>query len=249
MKQRIQGAIFGCVLTVLLLGTATAFGNDGIRNISVTFRNIRLVVNGQPITPRDGAGNIVEPFIFDGTTFLPVRAVGEVFGQEVYWDGSTSTVYVGPRGGGAVVVAGYTWLDHMQHLNHQASHGRWTTMRTWAPGSTSTDGTSFDRGLVFDNQWGGISAPKWQSIDVPLNANYNIFRGTLASAGGLARGNTQVRIYGDGRLLYTSPMISNEIIPVPFSIDVTNVLLMHIRVDSNNEGQVLGIVNARVERN
>lgn len=53
------------------------------------------MVDGVSITPKDANGTVVEPFIVDGTTYLPVRAVGEAMGKTVDWDGRTHTVYVG----------------------------------------------------------------------------------------------------------------------------------------------------------
>lgn len=40
-----------------------------------------------------------EPFIYNGTTYLPVRAAGEALGENVHWDGSTKSVYIGERPG------------------------------------------------------------------------------------------------------------------------------------------------------
>lgn len=60
-----------------------------------TFKDIKIVINGNTITPKDANGNIVEPFIINGTTFLPVRAVGEALGLTVAWDGNTNTVTLG----------------------------------------------------------------------------------------------------------------------------------------------------------
>jgi hypothetical protein len=57
--------------------------------------NIRVFVDGTLITPRDARGNVVQPFIRNGTTFLPVRAIGEAFGKEIYWDSRNSSVFVG----------------------------------------------------------------------------------------------------------------------------------------------------------
>ena len=57
--------------------------------------NIKLVVDGAPVTPKDAAGNAVEPFSCNGTTYLPVRAVASALGKEVTWDGNTNTVYIG----------------------------------------------------------------------------------------------------------------------------------------------------------
>ncbi len=51
------------------------------------------------IEPKDAKGNGVEPFVYNGTTYLPVRVVGQAFNKEVRWDGATSTVYIGDDSG------------------------------------------------------------------------------------------------------------------------------------------------------
>ena len=87
---------------------------------------------------------------------------------------------MGPRGGGAVIPASYSWLDHMPHLNHQQGGLFTTALSAWTPGRSSTDGTEFARGLVFDKSWfGHPERHGWQSIDIPLNANYDAFIGIV----------------------------------------------------------------------
>ena len=76
-KLQIKGFVVGVLVMVMLSGI-TVFATTRTETINVAFRNIRIVVNGVQITPRDGHGNIVEPFIWNGTTYLPVRAVAEV---------------------------------------------------------------------------------------------------------------------------------------------------------------------------
>lgn len=68
--------------------------------IEVDYLDIKLVVNGKEVTPKDVNGNVVEPFAYQGTTYLPVRAVGEALGKTVRWDGETKTVHLGelPQG-------------------------------------------------------------------------------------------------------------------------------------------------------
>jgi hypothetical protein len=56
------------------------------KTISATYNNIKLYVDGTLITPKDAAGNVVNPFIYNGTTYLPVRAVGSALGKTVGWD-------------------------------------------------------------------------------------------------------------------------------------------------------------------
>ena len=60
----------------------------------LTYRDIRITLDGVELVPKDAEGNVVEPFILDenGTTYLPVRGVGSALGLEVGWDGATNTV-------------------------------------------------------------------------------------------------------------------------------------------------------------
>jgi hypothetical protein len=99
-KLQVKGFVVGMLVMFLLMSVVTAFAAARSENINVTFSGIRLVVNGVPAIPRDGAGNEVEPFIWNGTTYLPVRGVANALGQDVRWDGSTQTVYINQRDAG-----------------------------------------------------------------------------------------------------------------------------------------------------
>ena len=93
MKKRLQGVVIGFVLALILTGTV-AFAATGAKTLTANYRDIKIIIDDVPITPRDANGNIVEPFIVDGTTYLPVRAVGEALGMNVTWDGVTGTVFL-----------------------------------------------------------------------------------------------------------------------------------------------------------
>ena len=96
MKKALRTRILaGAAATALLCGTAVAASTVTTKMIEASYKNIRLVVDGVEVTPKDANGNVVEPFVSEGTTYLPVRAIGEALGKEVTWDGNTSTVYVG----------------------------------------------------------------------------------------------------------------------------------------------------------
>jgi YD repeat-containing protein len=78
-------------------GSGTAAATNGTKTIAINRRDIRIVMNGTEITPTDANGNAVEPFIYDGTTYLPVRAVASALGVAVAWDDAASTVYLGEQ--------------------------------------------------------------------------------------------------------------------------------------------------------
>ena len=98
MKLNLKSVMVGCVIGGVVMSVIPAMGYDGTKTIQAVFKNIKICVDGVAMTPRDTAGKEVEPFIYNGTTYLPVRAVGEAVGKEVTYDGSTNTVYLGKSG-------------------------------------------------------------------------------------------------------------------------------------------------------
>lgn len=87
--------LVAAIAAVSLCGTAFAANTVTTKMIEVNYMGIHVVVDGKEIVPTDANGNIVEPFTGGGTTYLPVRAIGEALGKDVTWDGETATVYVG----------------------------------------------------------------------------------------------------------------------------------------------------------
>ena len=95
--KQLKGFVCGVLVTVLLLSCITVFASATTRQISILSGHIRLVVDGQYVVPADAQGRVVEPFVYDGTTFVPVRAIAEALGLDVTWNGNTSTVYLTRR--------------------------------------------------------------------------------------------------------------------------------------------------------
>ena len=94
MFKRVQGLIVGILIGIIMTGGLT-FAKQGSEMIEAMYSDVKIYIDEKKIDPKDANGNTVEPFICDGTTYLPVRAVGEAFGKVVAWDGSTNSVYVG----------------------------------------------------------------------------------------------------------------------------------------------------------
>lgn len=90
MKKRTK--VISLVMGLVLLVSTTAFATVGSRTAELFYNNIKVMLNGKEITPTDANGNAVEPFIIDGTTYLPVRGVASALGMNVGWDATTNTV-------------------------------------------------------------------------------------------------------------------------------------------------------------
>lgn len=91
--------IFGKRLTAGLLGAALVMSMPFAsaltqKNITVG-RGVTIYVDDRKINPGDANGNPVEPMLYNGTTYLPVRAVANALDQAVAWDGASYSVYIG----------------------------------------------------------------------------------------------------------------------------------------------------------
>lgn len=96
LKEKIKGFIAGViVMTLLFTMTVSSFATSGSRSIIATFNDVKLYVNQNLITSKDASGNTIEPFISNGTTYLPVRAVADALGQDVTWVDATKSIYIG----------------------------------------------------------------------------------------------------------------------------------------------------------
>ena len=71
--------------------------------ISVTYRNIAVSLNGTALTLQTADQKSAEPFIYEGTTYLPLRAVAEATETEVTWDGETKSIYLTAKEAGKTV--------------------------------------------------------------------------------------------------------------------------------------------------
>ena len=91
--KNIKGFIAGVITTLLVITLiTTVFALQEVKTIDVTYRDIKITIDGELIEPKDALGNIVEPFLYGGTNYLPVRAVAELAGYDVDWDGNTNTI-------------------------------------------------------------------------------------------------------------------------------------------------------------
>ena len=95
-RERIKGIVIGVVMMILFSFILNPSLAKSIQeSISVTYSDIKIVIDGIKIDPKDADGRTVEPFIYNGTTYLPVRAISESLGKQVGWDQDTKTVYIG----------------------------------------------------------------------------------------------------------------------------------------------------------
>ncbi len=120
MKKRLQGLIAGTLIGALVTGGA-AFATVATKQADLYYRDIKIVVDGSEVTPTDANGNSTEPFIIEGTTYLPVRALANALGMEVSWDEETSTVIVSGDKADGVANVGTKLFEEFSALAQEGS--------------------------------------------------------------------------------------------------------------------------------
>jgi len=87
MRKVFRYFVIGVIILTLLMGTA--IGETITKTIEVVYNTVNITVNGTKIT----ADNI----LYNGTTYVPLRAVSEALGKEVGWDRATKTASINDK--------------------------------------------------------------------------------------------------------------------------------------------------------
>ncbi len=94
MKKNWRTWIAGGAALTLLVGilTVPSLAAHMRRGAYLDYHDMSVTLDGKKLDLRDANGQAVEPFTINGTTYLPVAAIGEALGLDVAWDADTQTV-------------------------------------------------------------------------------------------------------------------------------------------------------------
>ena len=84
MKKFIAGLLVGMML---MTGAVYAAGGK----IEVSLQSLKYYFDGVEKTPNS------QGFIYNGTTYVPIRFMAETLGKEVTWDGEKNAIYIGQK--------------------------------------------------------------------------------------------------------------------------------------------------------
>ena len=85
MKRKLP-AFFAGMLTMLLICSLTVSALAISGRMTLEVEPINVMVNGEVFQPKDGLGRDVPVFVYNGTTYAPLRALAEAYGLEVGYD-------------------------------------------------------------------------------------------------------------------------------------------------------------------
>lgn len=94
--MKLKSFITGFLTAVLLMGTISVFAATGAyKNLQAYIGGTDLVVDGVKVIPKDVNGKVVDPIIIDGTTYVPIRFISNLYGKKVEKIGDT--IFIGDK--------------------------------------------------------------------------------------------------------------------------------------------------------
>ena len=116
--KKLTERVFLPVLCVVLLLTPLIGCAQAADTVTARLRpDYTIIIDGAERDFYNAAGQQVHPVAYDGTTYLPVRAIGELMGRNVDWNERTKTVTLsGTRTAAPVAGTADTASKAVHHL-------------------------------------------------------------------------------------------------------------------------------------
>ena len=89
LKNKKRIALMIAVLMLVLSFSTAGFASWLDKTIKASYRNITVFVNNTQKVATTTSGTVVEPFIVDGTTYVPLRGIAEMLGYQVSFNPTT----------------------------------------------------------------------------------------------------------------------------------------------------------------
>lgn len=188
MKKKTLSLALAVALCLGLGTIAIAANNIRTAMIEANYMNIKLVVDGVEVTPKDANGSTVEPFASNGTTYLPVRAVANALGKDVTWDGETKTVYIGAKPGQTE-----NWMKKLPPYQV----GKYCKACDGSDAKTyfSVGGVKYTEGVYLDSRYSNNAYALWNT-----NLQYKSITFKVGHIDGESENSTKLEVYLDGEL-------------------------------------------------
>lgn len=223
-RSQRQGFVTGIIISVLGFSLVGQVSAALVGKTIEVYTGVEIYVDDMRLDPKDANGNPVEAFIYNGTTYLPVRAVGEAVGKTVQWEGKSGSVYLGKHSGDSPAIL-------LQDLDYYMG----SKLKT-ANGAEKDNLGQARTGCIIDS---------YINNTYRLNGQYRLLTGTFFQRyehRGESWSSSYFKIYGDGKLLYEATM-AGGIDPIDFSVDLTGVLELTVKLNMDGYTVYSGISN------
>lgn len=211
MKQKLQGLIAGMLIGATITG-GVVFAATGTKTIEVLYNNIKVYKDNVLCELKDANGNTVEPFIYNGTTYMPVRGTANLAGMDVTWEGETRSVYLWDE----IPADGTYLLDVCPP--YEKSYYCETYLQNKGE-SFQMSGEKYSNGFSFEYDD--------QFVMFNLNSKYSAIEFTIGHIDGTDMDNQVISFIVDGKLV-EEITVEAEALPKTISIPVNYGLQLKI---------------------
>ncbi len=210
-------------LTFTYLSTTDAASS--LKKINVYQDTIHYYVDKVEKKPQEGQSG----FIYEGTTYVPMRFIAESLGKNVTWDGKSKSVYIGD-------VPKFISLKDVKPIGSDEDHFFHN------PSSiVISTGEKFEQSYQLGGFHGG-GAVQDHTVEYLVNGKYKTFETSLTPVKKLAAGSFGIgyhrSIYADNKLIYDSGSIKEKV-KVNVNLDGAS------KVKFEMEGSGLGILDPK----
>lgn len=227
----------GVSSTLLVTGATVAYAANSAK-IEVYFENLKYMFDGVEKKPADGQG-----LIYDGTTYVPLRFVGEALGKEVNWEDETKTIWIGEQPPRPVKLTDLP-VDGQDEAAGSLATNNWSSAgyNTAAEPAFTINGKTYRNGIGLYLH----DAPYPPYIRTGGNATYALAGKYTRLTGLIGAGNSTLddtaegtlTIIGDGKELLTVSGILASHDPKKVDVDLTGVQELAIHFQSDRNGLI-----------
>ncbi len=222
-KHSVRSFMAGMLVALLVVGMMTsALAALSTKTIEVT-SGVEIYVDGVEMKPTDVNGTPVETFLYNGTTYVPIRAVSQSLGYAVNWDGANQRVYIGEQPG------------QKQYLLSVCPP--YQTDHVFTPETIQMAGKTYAHCCTFDffNSYALFN----------INGQYNTLSFDVGHVDGKSAVDGTLSIYLDGELSY-SMELDPEALPKHVEIPLYNALQLKIAVEHDSVWAPYGMGNIEI---
>lgn len=228
--QRTRDFLTGAVTMALALALAVPVGAALSGKTIEVFTGIDVYVDDVKLEPKDVNGNPVEVFVYNGTTYLPIRAIGNALGKNVQYDAKTQSAYVGKHESEKPIV----WLKDLDYFSQRSGLAELTSdtvqdnagvaHKNSILGDWDHGVRIFDRTYKLNGQYSAITGTAFQSYD---------------SRSDMVMKDTYLKIYADGEVIYECRGYNDYgFEAADFNLDLTGVLELRVELYNWGRGQL-----------
>ena len=228
MKNTLKGYLLGFISATAVL-SGFVYAASSTKTIDVIYDNIKVYKDNVLCELKDANGITIEPFIYNGTTYMPVRGTANLADMEVTWVGATKSVYLWDE----ISPDGTSFIEVCPPYNQS----RCDTYLASDGSSFSMAGEKYSNGINFVDYKGGGYAL------FNLNSKYSSIECTIGHSG-REQEEKSVSFIVDGKVVKNIEL-EPECLPKKVLIPVSYGL--QLKIQENDGCCAIGIGNMTVK--